>query len=189
MRSFQRKPKAFRPNKLFEERAQLREQALAVESERLSKVETLKTDPLEFFRQVLGVEPTDYQKELIELFQKNQFIAARWSRQSGKSFTTSGILLNYALANPNIYIGVVGPSWRQTKLVIRRIGDFARRLPPGSKIIVQKTKITCPNGSVIEAFPNNPDTIRGPTLQCVFADEFNFIPNAEDLYEAAFFQL
>ena len=76
----------------------LREKAFAVESARLSKVETLKTDPLEFFRQVLGVEPTDYQKELIELFQKNQFVAARWSRQSGKSFTTSGILLNYALA-------------------------------------------------------------------------------------------
>ena len=166
MRLFQRKPKAFRANRLFEERAELREIVLAVESELLSKVETLKTDPLEFFRQVLGVEPTDYQKELIELFQKNQFIAARWSRQSGKSFTTSGILLNYALANANIYIGVVGPSWRQTKLVIRRIGDFARRLPPGSKIQVQKTKITCPNGSMIEAFPNNPDTIRGPTLHC-----------------------
>jgi hypothetical protein len=46
---------------------------------------------LSFFRQVLGVEPTDYQKELIALFQKNQFMAARWSRQAGKSFTTSGI--------------------------------------------------------------------------------------------------
>ena len=33
-------------------RAKLREQAIAVESERLSKVETLKTNPLEFFRQV-----------------------------------------------------------------------------------------------------------------------------------------
>ena len=149
MRNFQRRPKAFRPNKLFEKRAQLREQALAIESERLSKVETLKTDPLEFFRQVLGVEPTDYQKELINSFQENQFIAARWSRQSGKSFTTSGILLNYALANPNFYIGVVGPSWRQTKLVIRRIGDFARRLPPRSKILVQKTKITTRTGQLL----------------------------------------
>ena len=54
---------------------------------------------------------------------------------------------------------------------------------------MQKTRITCPNGSVIEAFPNNPDTIRGPTLHCVYADEFNFIPNAEDLYDAALFTL
>ncbi len=42
-----KKPKAFRPNKLFKERALLREQALAIESERLSKGEPLKTDPLE----------------------------------------------------------------------------------------------------------------------------------------------
>jgi hypothetical protein len=153
-------PRAFRPNRLFAERAKLREEALAIELDRLSKVESLKTDPIEFFCQVLGVEPTDYQREFIELFQKNQFVAARWSRQSGKSFTTSGMLLNYALANSNIYIGVVGPSWRQTKLVIRRIGEFARRLPPGSKIIAQKTRITCSNGSVIEAFPNNSDLQR-----------------------------
>jgi hypothetical protein len=99
------------------------------------------------------------------------------------------VRLNYALANAGVYIGVVGPSWRQTKLAIRRIGDFARRLPPGSKIVIQKTRVTCPNGSVIEAFPNNPDTIRGPTLHVVYADEFNFIPNAENLYDVALFTL
>jgi hypothetical protein len=52
MRFSLKSPPAFDPNKLFGERAKLREQAIAVESERLSKVETLKTDPLEFFRQV-----------------------------------------------------------------------------------------------------------------------------------------
>ena len=52
MRSLRKNPRAFHPNKLFGERAKLREQAIAVESERLSKVETLKTNPLEFFRQV-----------------------------------------------------------------------------------------------------------------------------------------
>ena len=94
----------------------------SLETERLSKFETLKTDPIEFFRQILCVEPTDYEKELIELFQKSQFVSARWSRKSGKSFTTSGILLNYALVNPSSYIGVVGSSWRQTKLVILNMG-------------------------------------------------------------------
>jgi phage FluMu gp28-like protein len=174
---------------LFSERDKLREDVNVIEQQRLSKAETLKADPLEFFRQVLGVEPTDYQKELIELFQKNQFVAARWCRQAGKSFTVSGMLLNYALANSNVYIGVVGPSLRQTKLIIRRIGCFANKLAPSPKIIVQRTRITCANGSVIEAFPNNPDTIRGPTLHVVYADEFNFIPNAEDLYDAILFTL
>ena len=50
MGNFQRRAKAFRPNRLFMERALLQEQALAIESERLGKVESLKYDPLEFFR-------------------------------------------------------------------------------------------------------------------------------------------
>ena len=54
MRSFQRKPKAFRPNKLFEERAELREIVLAVESELLSKVETLKDGSAGVFPSSLG---------------------------------------------------------------------------------------------------------------------------------------
>lgn len=141
MRNLVKNARAFRPKQLLEERAKLREQALAIEQLRLTKVESLKTDPLEFFRQVLGFEPTDYQKELIELFQKNQFVAARWSRQSGKSFTTSALLLNYALANPNLYIGVIGPSWRQTKLVIRRIGTFTRRLPLAQRLLFRKQRL------------------------------------------------
>ena len=68
MSFFRRRPRAFRPSKLFEECNKLLEQVLAVESERLRKVESLKTDSLEFFRQVLNVEPTHYQKELSELY-------------------------------------------------------------------------------------------------------------------------
>ncbi len=101
MRTLQKNPRTLRPNNFIDTRAKTREEIDSLETDRLSKVETLKTDPLEFFCQILGVEPTDYEKELIEPFQKNQFVAARWSRQSGKSFTTSGILLNYALVNPN----------------------------------------------------------------------------------------
>jgi phage FluMu gp28-like protein len=45
------------------------------------------------------------------------------------------------------------------------------------------------NGSIIEAFPNNPDTIRGPTLHVVYCDEMNFIPNDEEMYDAILFTL
>lgn len=37
MRNFLKRPKAFRANRLFEERDPLREQALAIEAERLGK--------------------------------------------------------------------------------------------------------------------------------------------------------
>jgi phage terminase large subunit-like protein len=54
---------------------------------------------------------------------------------------------------------------------------------------VQKTKISLPNGSVIEAFPNNPDTIRRNTFHRIWWDEVNFTANDEDLYDAILFTL
>jgi hypothetical protein len=153
------------------------------------QVETLKTKPTDFFRQVLGFEPTDYEKELINLFQENQFLAARWCRQSGKSWTVSALLLNYALNHPDSYIGVVGPSWRQTKLNIRRISYFLRRIPPDKYLKPGRTVLRFTNGSVIEAFPNNPETIRGPTLHAIWWDEANFTPSDADLYDAILFTL
>ncbi|MGD6809333.1 MAG: terminase large subunit domain-containing protein [Candidatus Bathyarchaeia archaeon] len=146
-------------------------------------------DPTEFFREILGFTPTIYQAELVSQFQSSQFIAARWARQTGKSHTISALLLHYALVNPNCNIGIVGPSWRQTKLIIKTINGFLGKLPKGSYKKPQRTNVSLTNGSIIEAYPNNPETIRGPKLHIVYADEFNFIPDDEELYDAMLFTL
>jgi phage FluMu gp28-like protein len=174
---------------LRRERARLNRAIRNTESARSRQVDELKTNPTEFFRQILGFEPTAYEKQLIEFFRENQFIAARWCRQSGKSWTVSALLLNYALTHPDCYIAVVGPSWRQTKLNIRRISYFLRRLPPNTYLKPQRTRLSFPNGAVIEAFPNNPETIRGPTLNVVWWDETNFTSNDTDLYDSILFTL
>jgi phage FluMu gp28-like protein len=150
---------------------------------------TFPADPTEFFKQTLGFTPTSYQAELISQFQSSQFVAARWARQTGKSHTISALLLHYALTNPNVNIGIVGPSWRQTKLIIKTINGFLGKLPKGSYKKPQRTAVTLSNGSVIEAYPNNPETIRGPKLHIVYADEFAFIPDDEELYDAMLFTL
>jgi len=146
-------------------------------------------DPLVFFKKWLEFDPTTYQAQLTKMLMKNQFVAARWNRQSGKSHIVAAWLLYYALSHPGICIGVVGPSWRQTKLVIRRINSFLRKLPKGFYQKPQRTVVRLSNGSIIEAFPNNPYAIRGPTLHVVYADEFNFIPNDEEMYDAIMFTL
>jgi len=153
------------------------------------KALSLSSDPVQFFRQVVGFEPTLYQKDFIKLFVENQFTAGRWCRQSGKSWIMAALLLWYALTRPDSYIALVGPSWRQTKLNIRRISYFLRRLPATMYLKPQKTRLAFPNGSVIEAFPNNPDTIRGPTLHAIWWDETNFTPSDGDLYDAILFTL
>ena len=146
-------------------------------------------DPIEFFEEVLGFKPTDYQKQLTTLFLEKQFVAARWCRQSGKSHIVAALLLYYALTKPKISIAVVGPSFRQAKLIIRKITAFLRFLPESSYLKARKTIIYLSNGSIIECFPNNPDTIRGPTLHLVYWDEMNFTANDEEMYDAILFTL
>jgi len=170
---------------------------LGVSEEKLSEVwaevekerKRLSEDPVTFFEQVVGFKLTAYQVDLAEKFENNQFTAMRWNRQSGKSFTASGLLLNYALTHPGAYIGVVAPGWRQSKLVIRRIRFFLRKLPKQICPKPRRTVLYFYNGSVIEAFPNNPETIRGPTLDCIFWDEANHTPRDEDLYTAILFTI
>ena len=189
MKSSRRECKKLQSSEWLSERARLRKGVHAVENAGHHKVEELKTNPAEFFRQILGFEPTDYQKELIQLFEENQFIAARWCRQSGKSWTISALLLNYALTHPDCYIAVVGPSWRQTRLNIRRISYFLRKLPQNMYLRPQRTRLSFSNGALIEAFPNNPETIRGPTLNVVWWDETNFTQNDSNLYDSILFTL
>ena len=150
---------------------------------------TFPSDPVQFCKDTLGFTPTTYQTELIRQFQDSQFIAARWARQTGKSHTISALLLHYALTNRGVNVGVVGPSWRQTKLIIKHINSFLTKLPKITYKKPQKTAVALTNGSTVEAYPNNPETIRGPKLHIVYADEFNFIPNDEELYDAMLFTL
>jgi len=149
----------------------------------------LSHDPITFFEQVVGFKPTAYQKDLAEKFVNNQFVSMCWNRQSGKSYIASGLLLNYALTNPGSYIGIVAPSWRQSKLVIRRIRWFLQKLPNEYCPRPARTVLYLYNGSIIEAFPCSPDTIRGPSLNVIFWDEANFTPNDVEMYDAILFTI
>jgi phage FluMu gp28-like protein len=194
MRNLRTKPRLMQAKQLSREQLNLEHKKLKARVRSLNEaydrhVDALKTKPAEFVRQILGCELFDYEKVFVQLFQDNQFLAARWCRQSGKSWTVSALLLNYALNHPDSYIGVVGPSWRQTKLNIRRISYFLRRIPPEKYLKPGRTVLRFTNGSVIEAFPNNPDTIRGPTLAAIWWDEANFTPCDQDLYDAILFTL
>lgn len=155
----------------------------------VERARQLSRDPVEFFRQVVGFEPTRYQKQFIRLFCKHHFLAGRWCRQSGKSWIVAALLLWYAVTHPDRGIAVVAPSWRQAKFIIRRIKYFLRNLPPGMYFKPLKTVIYFTNGSVIEAFPNNPDTIRGPTLHLIYGDEWSFMANDEEIYDAILFTI
>jgi phage FluMu gp28-like protein len=151
-------------------------------------VAEVSKDTVKFLEQYCKLKPYWYMLDLIASFEKFQFNAVRWPRQTGKSTDIGALHLADAWNTPDLNIGFVGPSFRQTKLNIRRVASFCRNLPQQG-LHVQKTKIIFPNGSVIEAFPNNPDTIRGNTFHRIWWDEVNFTANDEDLYDAILFTL
>jgi hypothetical protein len=148
-----------------------------------------------FCEEALGFEPTKYQAKF--LLDTEQFEAQCWCRQSGKDHTASSKVFWYAVENEGSQVAVVGPSFRQSKLVIRKINNFIQNeLPkeiPYAQILVGRktlrTKVALVNGAVIEAYPCNPDTIRGPTLNGILATEFNFVKDDEEMYDAILFTL
>src|SRR6266704_1942772 len=159
-----------------------------MDKRRVSKIhEGIPTDPIEFCRSILRFTPTPYQEQFLK--DKNQFISLRWSRQSGKSYVVSARLIWEAMVNNGIHIAIVAPSYRQSRLVLRKITVFLERVSKRLISIVEKTRIVFRNGSTIEALPNNPMTIRGPTLDLVYCDEMNFIRDDVELYVASLFTL
>jgi reverse gyrase len=90
----------------------------------MGNVEEIFGDPERFFKQIIGFTPYSYQKEFIDMFVDNQFTAAKWCRQSGKTYIICALLLWYAVSHPECQIGVVGPSYRQTKRILQKIAAF-----------------------------------------------------------------
>jgi len=85
---------------------------------------------------------------------------------------------------------VLTPAVRQSKIIIRKITGFLPRLPKYVAFKRFKTKLEFYNGSRIQAFPNSPETIRGePGVNLVYADEFSYIREDKELYEASIFSL
>ena len=169
-------------------RGSLEDYASVQKAEETATVNEVSKDTVKFLEQYCKLKPYWYLLDLIQSYEHFQFNAVRWPRQTGKSTRIGALHLADAWNNEDLNIGFVGPSWRQTKLNIRRVSSFCRNLPQQG-LHVQKTKISFPNGSVIEAFPNNPDTIRGNTFHRIWWDETCFTSNDEDLYDAILFTL
>ncbi len=146
---------------------------------------------LEFCKKRLGFTPYEYQKKLLQ--DPSQFIVARWCRQSGKSTTITALLLHHALYWPESRIVVLAPGLRQARKIISKTISFIQLLSKqGLEVLegrVRKTRLEFRDGSTIEALPNNPATVRGETTHLIFADELNYIQNAEELYDAAVYSL
>src|SRR3989449_2688617 len=127
-----------------------------------------ETDVVELFKP-LGFQATTYQEKVLR--DKSHCVFARWSRQSGRSLAMAVAVLFNALTRRGFRAAIVAPSKRQSLKMVDKISRLVSRL--GHDVLEgppRKGRLVFRNGSVIEALPNNPDTVRGETLNVVVLD-------------------
>jgi len=145
-------------------------------------------DVVQFCVRDLGFTPYGYQEKFLR--DNNQFVLARWSRQSGKSHTIAALCLYLVLSQSYRRVVILAPSLRQSRRMIAKISLFLSKMEQdflaGRPF---KTRLEFINGSSIEALPNSPETVRGTTADMVLVDELSFVLNDEDLYDAVVYML
>src|SRR5712692_6514606 len=145
-------------------------------------------DVVEFCLVYLHYKPYAYQEKFLR--DTNQFVLARWSRQSGKSHTIAALCLYLVLSQSFRRVVILAPSLRQSRRMIAKVSLFLSKMDrdflAGRPF---KTRLEFMNGSSIEALPNSPETVRGLTADMVLVDEISFVLNDEDLYDAVVYML
>lgn len=159
----------------------------AMEDEESRNKPLVTGDIIEFCKKILDWTPYSYQEKLLR--DRSRFVVARMSRQSGKSTTLALLALYTALAIANSRTIIVPPSLRQAQLMIKKVWTLARKIRRLTQGRPLKRRLDFRNGSQIEALPNSPETIRGQTSNLVLIDEFNFVENDKELYDAVIFSL
>lgn len=132
-----------------------------------------------------------YQRRWAE--NKARFLCGRWSRQSGKSFSTAFIIACDMVENPNREWMIAAPSARQSLNSLRKVKQWLRAFSIlySSEITYLKTEqitekseeVTLKNGSKVFCVPGRPDTVRGYSSS-VWLDEFAFFEDPDATWMA-----
>lgn len=170
---------------------QLEKQASELEYDAETKEDQVPADPVTFAKEWLGFKPTPYQAKLLE--DKSKRIVVVFPRQSGKTTTLSVRMIHYALKNPHTLSLIVSPGLRQSMIVMDRIQDQISRISEERRKkhfkLLQRTVITCRNGSRIVALPCSPATLRGYSANEVLIDESAFIKDDETIFYNVLFPM
>lgn len=121
-----------------------------------------------------------FQEEIVNTFVEDRFVICKIPRQSGKTQTVVAVLLWYVLFHENYTIAVLAHKASQAREVLSRLQFSYEHLPKWlQQGIVEWSKgtIILENGSKIEASATTGNSIRGKTYNCVYMDEFAFVPN------------
>jgi phage FluMu gp28-like protein len=141
------------------------------------------------------VKLTEYQKRWV--LDKSRFKIGKWSRQTGKSFSTSLEAVLDCFENAGTTWVFLSAGERQSKELMRTAAIHARAINAAitemmdifkadDKTEYKQLEIIFPNGSRIIGLPANPSTARGHSAH-ILLDEFAFHKDSREIWKALFF--
>jgi len=159
-------------------------------------------DPIYFAKKYVKVVTLDkgvtnfnlypYQERLVHSLCSNRFVIGKMGRQSGKT-TTVGCcyLLHRILFNQNMSVAILANKLNTARDILGRIREAYEHLPwwlQQGIVEWNKGSIQLENGSKILAAATSSSAIRGGSYNCIFLDEFAFVPTtvAEEFFSSVY---
>jgi hypothetical protein len=135
-----------------------------------------RLDPVSWVREVLGIEPANWQEEFLRA-PWGASILALTARQCGKTTTAAWAMAHAALFVPGSLSVVACPAQRQSAEAVRRVREAI--IKAGGKLETNNVYgLELTNGSRVLALPGSDDSIRGLTVDAwIVADEAARLPN------------
>lgn len=119
-----------------------------------------------------------YQREIVTLYHEYKSVILLTGRQMGKTETTVGFLLWFAMFNDDSTILVAGNVYRAALEIMKRVRYAYEQLPDWLKAGVIKyarESVEFDNGSTILSQATTENTGRGLSLSILYVDEFAFV--------------
>ena len=146
-------------------------------------------DPLYFIENYIRIVNIDqglipfnlypFQKEIVQLVEKERFVICKMPRQTGKTTTIAAVLLWYAMFHEDFSIAILAHKSSQSREILGRIQLAYEHLPRWLQLgIVEwnKGNIELENGSKMLAASTSASAIRGGSFNLIYLDEFAFVP-------------
>ena len=122
----------------------------------------------------------DFQRDMLRSFHDDRFTICKLPRQVGKTTTSVAYLLYYILFNENVNVAILANKSSTAREIMSRLQLAFEYLPLFLKQGIKewnKGSIELANGSKALADSTSGSSVRGRSFNCIFLDEFAFVPN------------
>ena len=133
----------------------------------------------------------DFQKEMIRVYHENRFSITKCPRQVGKTTTSVAYLLWLTIFSDTQNVAVLANKGALARDILAKYQLAYENLPMWLQqgvVVWNKGNVELENGSKIIAASTSSSAIRGGAFNCVFLDEFAFVPNniAEEFFNSVY---